>query len=186
MRCPTQENAYLHAALSEANFDGELLAHEDVRVVSARKGAFELIELRGSEARAVALLLRLSVAVGVLVAVLAARSSAAAAVGAPTAAQNVASAVVPAAAVANAVVVTSRAAARTRARGRRRRTARALHARLLRLERHYATGRVEYLLLLAAVLLVRRAVRRRGHRGAQLVQNWSRAICAFGAQRALL
>jgi len=48
---------HLDAGLGEADPHGDLLAHEDVRVVGLREAALQLVQLGGSEAGAVALLL---------------------------------------------------------------------------------------------------------------------------------
>merc|ERR1712015_400853 len=51
------EEPYLDSGLGEANPHGELLPHEDVRVVGLSEAALQLVELAGGEARAVPLLL---------------------------------------------------------------------------------------------------------------------------------
>jgi len=48
---------HLDAGLREADPHGDLLAHEDVRVVGLREAALQLVQLGGSEAGAVPLLL---------------------------------------------------------------------------------------------------------------------------------
>lgn len=48
---------HLDAGLGEADAHGDLLAHEDVRIVGLREAALQLVQLGGREAGAVALLL---------------------------------------------------------------------------------------------------------------------------------